>query len=213
MKKQTVEESVSTARRSAASLAAERRALEAATHAISARRQRDMLPGKIVTRRLVLRAPIRGDVPDLVRLADNRKIFEVLARLPHPYTRADAIAFVEIMALRADERPYAITLGDQFLGIVGFSYAEGEPPELGYWLGEPHWGKGIMSEAVKALLEAAFATRAYPRIKSRALASNAGSLNVLEKAGFKRIGEGLDTVGHSAGKPTVYLMLEQPKWM
>ena len=49
--------------------------------------------------------------------------------------------------------------------------SDGEPPELGYWLGEPYWGKGIMSEAVKAVLEAAFATRAYPRIKSRALAA------------------------------------------
>ncbi len=213
MKKQIVEEPVFPVRRSAASMAAEKRALEAATHALSARRQRDLLPGKIVTPRLVLRAPIRGDVPDLVRLADNRKIFEMLARLPHPYTRADGIAFVEIMAQRADERPYAITMKGEFLGIVGFSYAEGEPPELGYWLGEPYWGMGIMSEAVKALIEAAFATHAYPRIKSRALASNAGSLNVLEKAGFKRIREGLDTVGNCSGKSTVYLELEQPKWM
>jgi RimJ/RimL family protein N-acetyltransferase len=213
MKKQVVEEPVFAVRRSAASLGAERRALEAATHRITARRQRDMLPGKIATPRLVLRAPMRGDVPDLVRLADNKAIHEVLARLPHPYTRADGIAFVEIMAQRADERPYAITMGGEFLGIVGFSYAEGEPPELGYWLGEPHWGKGIMSEAVKGLIEAAFATRAYPRIKSRTLASNTASLNVLEKAGFKRIGEGLDTVGNAAGRPTIYLLLEQPKWM
>lgn len=213
MKKQVVEEPVFAVRRSAASLAAERRALEAATHRLTARRQRDMLPGKIVTPRLALRAPIRGDVPDLVRLADNRAIHDVLARLPHPYTRADGIAFVEIMALRDDERPYAMTLDGRFIGIIGFSYSEGEPPELGYWLGEPYWGRGLMTEAVKALVEAAFATRAYPRIKSRALTSNAASLNVLEKAGFKRIGEGLDTVGNAAGRPTVYLMLEQPKWM
>jgi len=117
------------------------------------------------------------------------------------------------MALRPDERPYAITMNGEFLGIIGFSYAEGEPPELGYWLGEPHWGKGIMSEAVKGLTEAAFATRAYPRLKSRALATNTASLNVLEKAGFRRVREGLDTVGNAAGKPTIYLELEQPKWM
>lgn len=213
MKKQVVEEPIFAVRRSAASLAAERRALEAATHRLTARRQRDMLPGKIVTPRLVLRAPIRGDVPDLVRLADNKAIHEVLARLPHPYTRADGIAFVEIMAQRDDERPYAMTLDGRLIGIVGFSYSEGQPPELGYWLGEPYWGRGLMTEAVKALVEAAFATHAYPRIKSRALASNAASLNVLEKVGFKRIGEGLDTVGNAAGRPTVYLMLEQPKWM
>lgn len=213
MKKQVVDEQVFPVRRSVASLAAERRALEAATHRITARRQRDILPGKMVTPRLVLRAPIRGDVPDLVRLADNKAIHDVLARLPHPYTRADGIAFVEIMAQRPDERPYAITRDGQFIGIAGFSYVEGEPPELGYWLGEPFWGQGLMSEGVKALIEAAFETHAYPRIKSRALATNAASLNVLEKAGFKRIGEGIDTVGNAAGKPTIYLMLEQPKWM
>jgi RimJ/RimL family protein N-acetyltransferase len=213
MKKQIVEEPVFTIRRSVASVAAERRALAAATHAISARRQRDMLPGKITTSRLVLRAPMRGDVPDLVRLADNKKIYDVLARLPNPYTRADGIAFVEIMAQRADERPYAITLDGQFIGIVGFSYVEGEPPELGYWLGEPHWGKGIMSEAVKALLETAFGTHAYPRIKSRALKTNLASQNVLEKAGFVKVREGLDTVGNVVGKEAVFYLLEQPKWI
>lgn len=190
------------------------RALETATARLSSRRRRDMLPGKIQTKRLVLRAPIRGDVPDLVRLADNRNIAAVLSRLPSPYTRADAIAFVEIFSQRADERPYAITLDDQFIGIVGFTYFQnGEPPELGYWLGEPYWGKGYMSEAVKALLETAFATHHYPVIKSRALATNGASLNVLEKAGFKRVREGTDESGTLKGQPIVFLLLEQPRWM
>ncbi|WP_423066032.1 GNAT family N-acetyltransferase [Devosia sp. CN2-171] len=194
--------------------AAQAKALAEATAKLTARRQRDALPHRIETPRLVLRAPIRGDVPDLVKLADNRAIYEVLARLPHPYTRADGIAFVEIFAQRPDERPYAITLGDRFIGVVGFTYPEGgEPPELGYWLGEPHWGQGIMSEAVKGLLHAAFATHLYPRIKSRALSSNAGSLNVLRKAGFVVVQEGTETIGTGAGKPTTYLTLEQPKWM
>ena len=126
---------------------------------LSFRRTRDVLPTKITTQRLILRAPIRGDVPALVALADNKNIASRLSRLPSPYTRADAIGFVEIFAQRADERPYAITLnGTDLIGVVGFSYAMGQYPELGYWLGEPHWGKGIMSEAVKGRLEAAFAT-------------------------------------------------------
>jgi RimJ/RimL family protein N-acetyltransferase len=192
--------------------AAQAKALAEATAKLAARRQRDALPHRIETTRLILRAPIRGDVPDLVKLADNRAIYEVLARLPHPYTRADGIAFVEIFAQRPDERPYAITLGDRFIGVVGFTFREGVAPELGYWLGEPHWGKGIMSEAVKGLLEAAFATRLYPQIQSRALSSNAGSLNVLRKAGFVSTREGIETIDTCAGKPTTYLTLEQPKW-
>lgn len=142
--------------------AAQAKALAAATAKLAARRQRDALPHRIETPRLVLRAPIRGDVPDLVKLADNKAIYEVLARLPHPYTRADGVAFVEIYAQRPDERPYAITLNDQFIGVVGLTFFTDGPPELGYWLGEPHWGKGIMSEAVKGLIEAAFATRLFP---------------------------------------------------
>lgn len=192
--------------------AAQAKALAEATAKLAARRQRDALPHRIETPRLVLRAPIRGDVPDLVKLADNKKIYDVLARLPNPYTRADGIAFVEIFAQRPDERPYAITLKDQLIGVVGLSYHPGQVPELGYWLGEPHWGKGIMSEAVKALLEAAFATGLYPKLQARALKTNAGSLNVLEKAGFKRTGEGPDPIAHRTGGTVVFLELEQPKW-
>ncbi len=191
--------------------AAQARALAEATARLAARRQRDALPLRIVTPRLVLRAPIRGDVPDLVKLADNKAVAERLSRLPSPYTRADGIAFVEIFAQRGEQRPYAITLADHLIGVVGFTFNAGEPPELGYWLGEPHWGKGIMSEAVKGLLEAAFATRLFPRIAARALVGNAGSLNVLKKAGFVPTGEGPDPAGRN--RPTIYLMLEQPKWM
>ena len=192
--------------------AAQAKALAEATAKLAARRQRDALPHRIETPRLVLRAPIRGDVPELVKLADNKAIAEKLSRLPHPYTRADAIGFIEIIAQRPDERPYAITLNDQFVGVVGFTFHDGQLPELGYWLGEPHWGKGIMSEAVKGLIEAAFATHLFPRIKSRALASNDGSLNVLTKAGFIPTGEGTDPAGTLKDKPIVFFELEQPKW-
>jgi RimJ/RimL family protein N-acetyltransferase len=189
------------------------RAVAAAASRISARRARDVLPVRIQTPRLVLRAPIRGDVPDIVRLADNRKIHDMLSRLPSPYTRADGIAFVEILAQRADERPYAVTLDGSFIGVVGFTYFKEGPPELGYWLGEPYWGKGFMTEAARALLDAAFATGLYPLVKSRALATNTASLNALEKMGFKRLREGTDETGTLKGKPMIFLSREQPRWM
>lgn len=192
--------------------AAQARALAEATAKLSSRRQRDALPHRIDTPRLVLRAPIRGDVPELVKLADNRAIATKLARLPSPYTRADGIGFVDIIAQRPDERPYAIVRDDAFLGVAGFSFHTGEPPELGYWLGEPHWGQGIMSEAVKALLEAAFATRLFPVVKARALKSNLASRNVLEKAAFVLLREGVEAIGNRAGEQTVYYALEAPKW-
>lgn len=192
--------------------AAQTKALAEAAAKLAARRQRDALPHRIETPRLVLRAPIRGDVPDLVRLADNKAIAEKLSRLPHPYTRADGIGFVEIIAQQPTQRPYAITLDGGLIGVVGFTFEVGQLPELGYWLGEPYWGRGIMSEAVKGLIEAAFATHLFPRVKARALTSNNGSQNVLTKAGFVRIGEGPGPVGTNMGKPVVLFELEQPKW-
>jgi RimJ/RimL family protein N-acetyltransferase len=187
--------------------------LAAATHRLTMRRIRDMLPGKISSKRLVLRAPMRGDVPDLVRLADNKAIAVKLARLPSPYTRADAVGFVEIFSQRADERPYAITLNERFIGVIGFSYHEGQPPELGYWLGEPYWGQGLMTEAGRALIDAAHPTHQYDVIVARALADNEGSLNVLEKLGFKRKGKAKSEAAATFGKPIVLLELQRPRWM
>lgn len=183
-------------------------ALRVAAARLSARRLRDVLPGRIETRRLVLRAPIRGDVPALVRLADNRDIAHQLARLPSPYTRADAVAFVEIFAQRADERAYAITLKDEFVGIIGFSFSSDRAPELGYWLGEPFWGQGLMTEAAKGLVEVAHGTRLFPKIIASALPANTASLNVLVKTGFKIVGEAINKVD---GRPVIELELDQPR--
>jgi RimJ/RimL family protein N-acetyltransferase len=87
----------------------------------------------------------------------------------------------------------------------------GEHPELGYWLGEPYWGKGIMTEAVKALLEAAFATGFYPVVRARALQSNAASVHVLEKAGFRNVGTAVDAVGFNKGQPIFHFRMERPR--
>ena len=190
------------------------RSLAVATARITARRARDMLPVSIATRRLVLRSPIRGDVPELVRLADNKRIADMLARLPSPYTRADAIAFIEIFAQRADERPYAITLNGALIGVVGFTFREGRPPELGYWLGEPHWGQGFMTEAAKALVEEAQSTGLFRLIGARALAENEASLHLLEKLGFKRVGKITEEgAGGGPARRIILLELEQPRWM
>ena len=186
--------------------------LKSATQRLSFRRSRDALPTRIDTARLVLRAPMRADVPAIQKLADNPNIAEKLARLPSPYTRADAIAFIEIFAQRAEQRPYALTSRQgEFLGVAGFTYAMGYHPELGYWLGEPYWGQGLMSEAVKALLEAAFETGLYPVIEARALQTNLASIKVLEKAGFANIGEDTEAPGLGRGRPLFKFRLERPR--
>jgi RimJ/RimL family protein N-acetyltransferase len=170
---------------------------------------RSALPHKIETDRLVLRAPIRGDVPQLVKLADNKAIASMMSRLPSPYTRADAIGFVEIQAQRESEKPYAITLDGSLIGMIGFTYAPEAIPEFGYWLGEPFWGKGYVTEAGRALLEVADGTRQYKEIGAQALSENLRSINVLTKLRFKKVREWKAKDGGFAGRKVTRFIREQ----
>ena len=154
---------------------------------------------------------MRGDVPALAELADNRKIHDVLSQLPFPYTRADALGFVDIIAQRQDTRAYAVTLHDRLIGVVSLMFAPDAPPELGYWLGEPLWGLGYMTEAAGGLVTAARETGLFPIICARALSSNTRSKRVLEKLGFTKTGEGLLPSGSHAGEAGTFYRLEDTK--
>jgi len=170
---------------------------------------RNVLPQRIETPRLILRAPMRADVAELAHLANNKALAQVLTRLPHPYTRADAIGFIEIVAQRQSERAYAVTLKTgAFIGCVGIHFHPGTEPELGYWLGEPFWGRGFGTEAAWALVAAARATGQFPALAARALASNGASRRVLEKLGFRLLAEGLAAEGPHQGKPVADYRLE-----
>ncbi|HEY8593851.1 MAG TPA: GNAT family N-acetyltransferase [Devosiaceae bacterium] len=161
---------------------------------------RNALPQTIASARLVLRAPSHADIPALAFLANNIRVQQMVSRLPHPYTSAEAFAFVEEFARRDDQRPYAITSpAEGFLGVIGLSFGTDPAPELGYWLGEPYWGRGLMTEAANALLRAADRTGRFPVLRARARADNPASLGVLAKAGFARTGEIRDHGLHPDG--------------
>lgn len=169
---------------------------------------RNAIDDRIETARLILRAPDRRDVVALARLANNAKIHAMLARLPHPYTQADAIAFVDEFSRQDSEKVYAITQkSGAFIGVVGLTFAKDAPPALGYWLGEPYWGKGYATEAVGALVAAAVATGRCPAILARARSDNPSSRNVLSKLGFVETGEAIDDCGPHKGLPIVSLRL------
>lgn len=169
---------------------------------------RARLPETIVTDRLVLTTPTMAHAPDIARLANNRRIFEVMARLPFPYREEDARFFIEEIVPSAAERCYAVLLdGNTFMGIVGLTFAEGQAPELGYWLGEPFWGKGYATEAAMALVAAGRAAGATA-LRSRALLDNFGSRNVLRKAGFIEIGEEIEASNNLRGRTMMRMALE-----
>jgi RimJ/RimL family protein N-acetyltransferase len=169
---------------------------------------KDRLPATLTTDRLVLTTPTLEHVPDIARLANNFAIYEMMARLPFPYSEDDARFFVEQIAPTDAEHCYAVLLGGtSFMGIVGLHFVDGMAPELGYWLGEPYWGQGYATEATRAVVNAA-KLAGVPTLRSRALSHNARSSNVLRKNGFVETGEGPDPAGTNAGKPATFMTLE-----
>lgn len=171
-------------------------------------RLRDSLPEIIETERLVLRAPRLSDADDLVAEANNWKVCAPTASLPFPYRLEDAETFVTSVAQGPSQRPYVIAgrEDNRLKGVVGLYFYEEQPTELGYWLGENHWGQGFAHEAAAALVAAASAVGIDP-IRARVLATNPASARVLEKTGFAVIEQTLSVVERHRGKPL--LMLER----
>lgn len=152
----------------------------------------------------MLVTPTMAHAPAIAALANNENVHRWMARLPYPYGIEDARVFVQEIAPGDAECCFAITRDGTFMGIIGLHFADGEAPELGYWLGEPYWGLGYASEAAIAVVEAARSAGAGS-LRSRALLDNAGSRNVLAKAGFTETHKAIESQGNCAGKPSVYM--------
>ena len=165
------------------------------------------LPATIATERLVLTTPTLAHVPEMAALANNRAIYEVLSRLPYPYVERDGRFFVETIARGEEEFAWAITQDGRFIGTIGLHLLPDQLPELGYWLGEPHWGFGYATEAGRAVVVAAREAGATA-LRSRALLTNTASRNVLGKLGFVEIGEDIDRQGTLTGQRMMLMRLE-----
>jgi ribosomal-protein-alanine N-acetyltransferase len=129
------------------------------------------------------------DVTSLVAHANNRKVWLNLRdQFPHPYTARDGRAFIKYSRGLDPEANFAITVNGVAIGGIGFvgqRDVERVSAEIGYWLGEPYWGRGIATEALVALTKYAIDTNGYTRIFALPFAHNAPSCRVLEKAGYE----------------------------
>ena len=129
-----------------------------------------------------------ADTEPLARHADNRKIWLNLRdAFPHPYTHHDAREFIRSIRNRTPETTFAIAVNDEAVGSVGFVLrpdVERVSAEIGYWLAEPFWGRGIATDALAALTDYAIATHGLTRVYALPFAWNTASCRVLEKAGF-----------------------------
>jgi RimJ/RimL family protein N-acetyltransferase len=143
------------------------------------------------TERLILRAPRLGDAKVVAALANDVRIAENTARIPHPYRRSDADDFI-LSANRGSETTFLITSRNgAVMGACGFTQVDRHPPEVGYWLGAKFWGKGYATEAVRAVIDHVFTDLDCEAIHSAARVTNPASRRVLEKCGFQWTGAGL----------------------
>jgi RimJ/RimL family protein N-acetyltransferase len=169
----------------------------------------------LATERLILRGPRLADAEILARLANDRRIAENTARIPHPYTLADAVSFITAVTGPAScETVFVATLADgDILGVCGFGGADQEGPELGYWFGAPYWGQGYTTEAVRALIDYAFTECGHDVLHAGARVSNPASRRVLEKCGFQWTGVRLRRVrALGSSVPTDQFRLKRHIW-
>jgi len=134
----------------------------------------------------------KDDLKSLIRHADNPKIAANLRdQFPHPYTRRDALDFLDYAQTQEPECAFAIECGGEAVGGVGFLLGRDiarMSAEVGYWLSEDYWGRGIATRVVSAMSDWAFETYRLTRVFAMAFAHNAASIRVLEKSGFEREG-------------------------
>ena len=132
-----------------------------------------------------------SDARDLATALSNKKIQDNLRDgLPYPYTEKDGKEFISTMlaANENDTFAFAITVNGKVIGSIGAfrqTNIHNKTAELGYYIAEEYWGKGIMTEAVKQLCDYVFSHTDIIRIYAEPFACNIGSCRVLEKAGFR----------------------------
>jgi len=120
--------------------------------------------------------------------ANNRKVWINLRDgFPHPYTVEDARRFIAAAMAQSPETRFAIAVGGEAVGGIGFllhADVERVSAEIGYWLGETFWGRGIATEAVRAVTAHAIRAHALTRVYAVPYEWNPASFRVLEKAGY-----------------------------
>ena len=141
---------------------------------------------------LMLRPFRDGDEASLVANANNINIFNnVKDSFPHPYTHEDAVWWINAnkQTEQAITTCFAIDVNGEVIGAIGVilgSDIQRVTAEIGYWLGENYWGKGIATEALLQTVNYVF--KAFPeivRIWAGVFEYNKSSMRVLEKAGFE----------------------------
>jgi ribosomal-protein-alanine N-acetyltransferase len=142
--------------------------------------------------RFLIRTWKPEDRASLILFASNRNIWINLRdRFPYPYMGADADQWIHQAIEETPQTHFAIAIERSMIGGIGLELGTDifrRTAEIGYWLGEPFWGRGIATEAVRAITNYAFSTFDLCRIYAGVFEWNPASMRVLEKAGYMREG-------------------------
>jgi RimJ/RimL family protein N-acetyltransferase len=128
------------------------------------------------------------DIASLVEQANSRKIWRNLRdHFPHPYTAADGRRFLKNVRATPSETMFAIAVDGKAVGGIGYvpqKDVERVSAEIGYWLGEAYWDRGIATAALIAVTKYAIERHGLTRLFALPFAWNMASCRVLEKAGY-----------------------------
>ena len=174
---------------------------------------------RLETERLWLRWPRASDAVHIAEHASVRAVAENTARIPYPYPPGAAAEFVLmsragnltgaqiVLVLTTKQRP------NEPLGALGLHQTAQHEALLGYWLGQPFWGNGLMTEAVCGLLGVAVSTTSLGLVKAWVRTGNAASRRVLEKIGFASDGFGVEPAPARGGSvPVERFLLTRAAW-
>ena len=129
------------------------------------------------------------DAEAIAKYANNRKVWRNLRdRFPHPYSLRHAEVWIDLAAAQTPETNFAIASATEAIGGIGLELGRDvhrRSANVGYWLGEPYWGRGIATGALRAFTEFAFAEFDLVRIDANVYEWNPASARVLEKAGYE----------------------------
>jgi RimJ/RimL family protein N-acetyltransferase len=141
-------------------------------------------------RRCTVRPWRLDDAESLARHANSINVARHLRdRFPFPYTRANAVAFLKAATNASEVSNLAIEVDGEAAGAIGYVAGvdvERYSAEIGYWIGEAHWGRGIVTEALVLVTAHVFDEANLLRLFALPFADNVRSMRVLEKAGYVR---------------------------
>ncbi len=145
---------------------------------------------RIITPTAVLRDWRLADATVLAQYADNPRVAACMRDgFPSPYTLENAIEFISFATTQSRQLLLAIEVDGEAVGGIGVSPLDdvyARTGEIGYWLGEPWWGRGIVTDAVRAVVPIAFSEMGLVRLEAGVFSNNPASMQVLEHTGFVR---------------------------